>query len=84
MLILKMLFAAEEHSVSLRHISTQAVQVLSTMHSHMELLKRNLCKIGLNQLTEHRGRVYAVINLFQFPSSPRNGGGYQIHKLLGC
>lgn len=84
MLILKMLFAADTHSVSLRHTSTQAVQVLSIMHSHMELLKRNLCKIGLNQLTEHRGRVYAVINLFQFPPSPRNGGGYQIHKLLGC
>lgn len=32
------------------------------MHPHMELLKRNLCKIGLNQLTDHRGRVYAVSN----------------------
>lgn len=36
------------------------------MHPHMDLLKRNLCKIGLNQLTEHRGRVYAVITSFNF------------------
>lgn len=51
------------------------------MHPHMDLLKRNLCKIGLNQLTEQRGRVYAVSNLFQFLSSPCIGGGYQYDKV---
>jgi hypothetical protein len=81
MLIFKMLFAADAHSFSPRHRSTQAAQVFSTMHSHMELLKRNLCKIGLNQLTEHRGRVYAVINFFQFPPNPSIGGRYQRDKL---
>lgn len=54
MLILKLLFAADAHSFSPTHIPTQAAQALSTVHSHMELLKGNLCKIGLNQLTEQR------------------------------